>query len=165
MTTFAKKKLRKKVSVKAIDVVYFFHGEPLSSGHNFNTVWAMQFTRYFSLTELHKLLYCGILITIGPKHFQNLTHILMIRIFLSKTTTCQVCRGVTRLDGARGKKHVRTWGLSEGNVLYSKRCLWHYWDFSAPPAVIRRCYNDSAPGNCSPLLPLVTPREVCRTLS
>jgi len=47
-------------------------------------------------------------------------------------------RGVTRLDGARGKKqvwhsHVRTWSLSEVNVLYWRKYLWHCWDFSAPP--------------------------------
>jgi len=45
-------------------------------------------------------------------------------------------RGVTRLDGARGKKqvwrlHIRTWGLSEANVLYWRKCLWHYLGFSA----------------------------------
>jgi len=39
-------------------------------------------------------------------------------------------RGVTRLDGARGEKqvrrpHVRTWGLSEANVLYWRKCLWN----------------------------------------
>ena len=57
-------------------------------------------------------------------------------------STCSGSRGVTRLDGARGKKqvrcpHVRTWGLSEANVLFWRKCLWHCWDFSAPPAVIR----------------------------
>jgi len=46
-------------------------------------------------------------------------------------------RSVTRLDGAQGKKqvwhpHVRTWGLSEANVLYWRKYLWHCWDFSAP---------------------------------
>jgi len=58
--------------------------------------------------------------------------------------------GVTRLDGARGKKQVwrprvRTWGLSEANLLYWRKYLWHCWDFSAPPAVIRH------PGNFTPL--------------
>jgi len=39
-----------------------------------------------------------------------------------------ITRGVTRLDGARGKKqvwrsHVRSWGLSETNALYWKKLL------------------------------------------
>ena len=70
----------------------------------------------------------------------------------------QVDRGVTSLDGARGKMqvwrpHFRTWGLPEANVLYWRMYLWHCWDFLAPPqyfsapTVIRR------PGNCA-LLPL-----------
>ena len=51
------------------------------------------------------------------------------------------CRGVTRLDGARGKKqvwhpHVRTWGLSKANLLYWRKYLRHCWDFLAPVAVI-----------------------------
>jgi len=59
-------------------------------------------------------------------------------------TRRQISKSPTRaLDGARSKKqvwhpHVRTWGLSEANALFSKKCLWHCWDFSAPPAVIRR---------------------------
>jgi len=45
-----------------------------------------------------------------------------------------MCRGVTRLDGAWGKKyvwrsHVRTWGLSEANVLFRKKFPWHCCDF------------------------------------
>jgi len=35
-----------------------------------------------------------------------------------------------------------TWCLSEANVRYWRKYLWHCWDFSAPPAVIRY------PGNC-----------------
>jgi len=43
--------------------------------------------------------------------------------------------GVTRWDGARDKKQVwlpgvRTWCLSEANLLYWRKCLWHDWDFS-----------------------------------
>ena len=58
-------------------------------------------------------------------------------------------RDVTRLDGARGKKqlwrpHVRTWGLSEANVLYWREYMWRCWGFSALPAVIRR------PVSCAP---------------
>ena len=71
-------------------------------------------------------------------------------------------QGVMRLDGSLGKKqvwrpHVRTWGLSEANVLYWRKYLWHCWDFFAPPAVIRR------PGNCAPLVPLVTPLPAWKT--
>ena len=54
-------------------------------------------------------------------------------------------RGVTRLDGVRGKKQVWrphwTWGLSEANAQ----------DFLAPPAVIRRLHNDLARGELCPL--------------
>ena len=51
-----------------------------------------------------------------------------------------MCRGVTRLDGAWGKKqvwcpHVRTWGLSEANVLFWKKCFWHLCDFLAPTVI------------------------------
>jgi len=61
-----------------------------------------------------------------------------------------MCRGVTRLDGAWDKKkvwrpHIRTWGLSEANVLFWKS-LWHCCEFW-PSAVIRR------PGNCALLPP------------
>jgi len=64
-------------------------------------------------------------------------------------------RGVTRLDGARDKKQlwrlrVRTWGLSEANVLYWRKHVWYCWDFH-PPAVIRRLHSNLAPGNCAPL--------------
>jgi len=58
--------------------------------------------------------------------------------------TIVMCRSVTRLDGAWGKKqvwrpHVRTWGLSEANVglLFWKKWLWHCCDFMTP-VVIRR---------------------------
>jgi len=59
-------------------------------------------------------------------------------------------RGATRLDGARGKKqvwrpHVWTWGLSEANVLYWRKYLWHCWDFSVSPATIRSPRSDLAP--------------------
>jgi len=45
-------------------------------------------------------------------------------------------RGVTKLDGARVKKQVwrpriRTWCLSEVNLLYWRKYLWHCWDFPA----------------------------------
>jgi len=60
--------------------------------------------------------YCYYCTTI---HFNNL--------FLPRLRkSCCIRQGVRRLDGARGKKqvcrpHVKTWGLSEGNALYSRR--------------------------------------------
>ena len=41
-------------------------------------------------------------------------------------------RGVTRLDGARGKKqvwrpHVTTWSLLQAKVLHWRKYLWHYF--------------------------------------
>jgi len=45
------------------------------------------------------------------------------------------------------RPHVRTWSLSEANVLYWRKHSWHCWDFSAPLAVTRR------PENCSLLAP------------
>ena len=59
-------------------------------------------------------------------------------------------RGVTRLDGARGKKqvwrrHVRNWGLSEANVLYWRQycnivgSVWRPRSHSAP-------HSESTPG-------------------
>ena len=84
-------------------------------------------------------------------------------LFLTPTCCMQ---GVTRLDGARGKKqvwrpHVRSWGLLEANVLHWRKYLWHCWDvlehtaaIRRPPAVIWCHHNDSAPANCAPLAPL-----------
>jgi len=67
-------------------------------------------------------------------------------------------RGVMRLDGTRCIKqvwcpHVWTWALSEANVLYWRKCLWHFWTF-------RRPSSDSAPGE---LHLLVTPL-ICSTI-
>ena len=80
-------------------------------------------------------------------------------IFRTGPRTTHVARGVTRLDGARGKNkvwcsHVQSWGLSEANVLYWRKYLRHCWDFSAPPAVIRR------PGNCAPRPPRYAPMHM-----
>ena len=59
------------------------------------------------------------------------------------------------------RPHVRTWDLSEANILYWKKYLRHCWDFSAPPAVIRRSRQwFGAPivirhlWNCAPLAPI-----------
>jgi len=62
-------------------------------------------------------------------------------------------RSVTRLDGAWGKKqvwrsHVRTWGLSEANVLYWRST-------SDIIGTIQHPHNDSAPGKFYPLAPLI----------
>jgi len=75
-------------------------------------------------------------------------------------------QGVTRLDGARSKKqvwrpHVRTWALSEANVPYWRKYLWHCWDFSGPPAVIGhspQCFDIR--GICSPFPSLRPCRHV-----
>ena len=80
---------------------------------------------------------------------------------------CRSSRGVTRLDGTRGKRqvwrpYVRTWDLSEANVLYWRKYLWHCWDFMAPsywfgargivlPFPPLLC--PWRPGNCAPLSP------------
>jgi len=49
----------------------------------------------------------------------------------------------------RGKKqtwlpHVRYWALSEANLLYWRKCLWHFWDFSAYPQWFDALRSDSA---------------------
>ena len=63
--------------------------------------------------------------------------------------------GITRLDGARGKKQVRrpcvrTWGLPEANVLYWSMYVWHCWDFLAPPQYFSALRVIRRPGNCAP---------------
>jgi len=59
------------------------------------------------------------------------------------THATPVTRGVTRLDGARGKKqvwrpHVRTWGFFEANVLYWRKYFDIVGTFQQHPPVIRR---------------------------
>ena len=66
-----------------------------------------------------------------------------------KQTASPLITDIARLDSARGKKQVwrpqvRTWGLSEANILYWRKYLWECWDFSAP-------------GELCPFYPLVTP--------
>ena len=65
--------------------------------------------------------------------------------------------GVQRGQMAPGTRslapHVRNWGLSQANVLYWRKYLWYCWDFFAPPAVIWRPRNDSAPGELRPPCP------------
>ena len=77
---------------------------------------------------------------------------------VSAEQICIIPRGVTRLDGAWGKKqlwlpHIWIWSLMEANWLYWRKYLWHCWISSAPPAVIRRPHSDSAPGELLPLAP------------
>jgi len=81
-----------------------------------------------------------------------------------------VNRGVTMLDGARGKKqvwcpHIWTWGLTEANVLNRRKYTCNIVgtfrrspQWFGPPIVIRR------PGNSAPLAPLVTPLSVKQVL-
>ena len=101
------------------------------------------------LTEAQKMIFNKASVALDD-HNKALLHKTM-RVF---ATT----RGVTRLDGARGKKkvwcpHVRTWGLSEANVLYWNkyfdifRTFWRLPQSFAAPRVIRR------PRNCSPIAP------------
>ena len=64
-----------------------------------------------------------------------------------------VSRGVKRLDGARNTKqvwrpHVRTWGLSEANLLLKKVLVTLFWLFGPPR-------SDSAPGELLPPCPPV----------
>ena len=74
----------------------------------------------------------------------------LIWLFLWPTT--RSCSGSSQdqtSPGTRGKfwrPHIGTWGLSEANVLYWRKYLWHCWDFSAPP----QWFGDR--GNMSPLL-------------
>ena len=49
----------------------------------------------------------------------------------------------------KNSPHVPTWGLSEANVLYWRKSLWHCWDFSAPSAVIP--LSTKCPRNYAPL--------------
>ena len=61
--------------------------------------------------------------------------------FLSKQSYSMqrfACRGVTRLAGPAGQKAslapgVRTWALSEANVVYWKKYLWHCRGFFCAP--------------------------------
>ena len=97
----------------------------------------------------------------------NTTRFLGMWLVDSSHESAVASRGVTKLDGVRGKKqlwrpHVRTWGLSEANLLHWRKYLWHCWNSSAPPAVIRRPPEwfgtpmvIRRPGNCAPLVPLV----------
>ena len=59
-------------------------------------------------------------------------------------------RGIPRLDGVRGKKevwrhHFRIWGLLGANVLFWRKYLQHYWDFSAPGALCAPSHPCYAP--------------------
>ena len=75
-------------------------------------------------------------------------------------------RGITSLDGARGKKQVwrpcvQTWGLPEANVLHWRSC--DIVRTFRHPAVIRRPPSDSASGELWPLPPVVTPMITARS--
>ena len=85
----------------------------------------------------------------------NLRNYAIVQLLTLYTRTTQrsiwiTVRGVTRLDGARGKKqvwrpHVRTWGLSEANVLH--------WSTCDIVRTFRRPHSDSAHGELCPLTP------------
>ena len=55
------------------------------------------------------------------------------------------------------RSHVLTWGLSEANVLYWRKCMWYWWGFLAPspvichPSGIRRPKVIQRPGISTPL--------------
>ena len=84
---------------------------------------------------------------------------------LTRTNTnrfAQVRNEVRRRPGQEASlaPRVRTWGLSEGNLLYWRKNLWNCWDFSTPPADIWRPPQWFGapimiwrPGNCAPLAP------------
>jgi len=84
--------------------------------------------------------------------------------------SCSDRRGVTTLDGARGKKQiwrprVRTWGLPEANLLYRSKYLWHRWDFSPVFTVIQAPPQwFSAWGIVTLLSLLVTPLSDCHAI-
>jgi len=80
------------------------------------------------------------------------------RCYVKDRTSTTEPRGVTRLDGARAKSRFGAPMLEPEvfrweNVLYWRKSLWHCWDFSAHPAVVRRPHSDSAPGELCPLCP------------
>ena len=84
-------------------------------------------------------------IRLTPMHTTIQNYIIFVQ-------NCAVFRGITRLDGAQVKMqvwrpHVQTWDLSEANIWYWRKYLWHCWAFLAPPAVILRS------GTCVPLVP------------
>ena len=90
--------------------------------------------------------------------FEIQKDLLPVFVITSNSYTSIEGRRVTRLDGARGKKqlwhpNIRTWGISEGNLLYWRKYLWMLGRFAtsgrhlATPAGIQR------PGNCAPLTP------------
>ena len=74
------------------------------------------------------------------------------------------------VPGARSKcgaqcLNLRSFGSKSTVLKSSPLCLWHCWDFSAPPAVIWRPYSDSTPGELCPLSPRYAPASVAPTLS
>jgi len=73
-------------------------------------------------------------------------------------------RGVTRLDGARGKKHVwrphvRAWGLSQENVLYWWKYLWLVGTFRRSTQSFGASIVIRRPGTVPPCSPGYAPRK------
>jgi len=89
----------------------------------------------------------------------NLRNYAVVQLLTLYTWTTQrsiwiTVRGVTRLDGARGKKevwrpHVRTWGLSEANVLH--------WSTLTLLGLFGALMVIRCKGNCAPWPPLLRP--------
>ena len=76
-------------------------------------------------------------------------------------------RGVTRLDGARGKKqvwhpHVQTCGLLEANVLHWSTCD-IIRTFQRPPQWFGSLIVGRRQGNCAPCTPVVAPLITVRS--
>ena len=85
--------------------------------------------------------------------------------------------GRSKFRGAKGppkaswRPRLRTWGLLKANALYWRKYLWHCWDFTAHPTVIRcpqQWYGAPIvirrPGNCAPVAPSrVTILVSCRS--
>ena len=69
---------------------------------------------------------------------------------LQRQNEAALIRGEMRLHGARDKNlvsrpHVRTWALTEVNLQYWRKYLWHFWDFSVPPQWFGALRSDSGP--------------------
>jgi len=63
--------------------------------------------------------------------FQNELEAVLKRLdFLVRSHTSFV--GTTSLARSKFAPRVRTWCLSEANVLYWRKYLWHCWDIAAP---------------------------------
>jgi len=96
----------------------------------------------------------------------GLVHVKTIAIFITHVHCAQ---GRNEVRCAWGKKqvwrpHVRTWGLSEANVLCWRKYWWDCWDFWRPPSELAP-HSDSAPGKlCAPHVTPLTVQYLVETL-